>query len=166
MCKPRRRVRGQHLLERLAARSAAESAERVENWQVRLARAELFEALSDADMNLLTVRDLMQQRLGQRRLSGSWIAGHEDQLPLTRTRLREQLVQPAQFVLPTNDEGSLVRSPRRRGLLQRDRRMFGELIRRGDGCYEAISPAVNRFNELWTLNVVVECLTDLPDTRL
>ena len=81
----------------LAARRSPQSPQRLEHRQIGFAGAVLLHALPAADAQRVAFADLRQERLHQRRLADSRLAGHEHELPLPVERLLQPLVQPRQL---------------------------------------------------------------------
>ena len=99
---PGRRVLLEGLDELLAPGRPAQSAERLEHGQVRLAGAVLLDALPSADSQPLAVADLREERLHQCCLPDARLPCHEHQLPLPAARLGQMRMQPGELALPSH----------------------------------------------------------------
>jgi hypothetical protein len=96
---PSRREPAQHANHLFAALVATQAANRVEDRQVRLGGAAVFEALTTGDPTRMLIPSPIEPPIDERRFPDACFTGDEDDLPRTRACRGERLIQPVQRIL-------------------------------------------------------------------
>src|SRR5262249_19520252 len=107
---PARRVLSEHADDLLTAGVTAETAERLEDRQIRLAGAVVLHALAPTDAQRRPGGDLREERIHERGLADSRLAGDEDELPPPIQRSPEPVVKPGDLGVPADERGARGRS--------------------------------------------------------